>query len=132
MNNPEQIDLKIAPVSADRAIRIGFCAVSLIFSYFATRLSFSIGSFGAIFADMLGGKPLPYLTQIVLESAIIWIAFSLLFAAIPFVCALFVSRTSLAIYGIAAATTLQVVQAIFLWSALTAPLFSIMSGMTGG
>ena len=132
MTTSDQDALKISPFSADRAIRIGFCVVSLIFSYFATRLSLSIGGFGAIFADMLGGKPLPYLTQIVLQSSTIWVILSFLLAAIPFAFALFVPRTSHAIYGIAAATTIQVIQTIFLWTALTAPLFSIVSGMTGG
>jgi hypothetical protein len=131
MTSPDEDALKISPSSADRAIRIGFCVVSLIFSYFATRLSFSIGGFRAIFADMLGGKPLPYLTQLVLQSGTIWVIFSLLFAVLPFVFAFLVPRTSYAIYGIAAITTLQVIQAVFLWTALTSPLFSIISGMTG-
>lgn len=125
-------DLKIAPLAADRAIRIGFCVVSLIFSYFAIRLSLSIGGFGAIFADMLGGKPLPYLTQIVLQSSTVWAILSFVFTALPFVFALLLTRTSHAIYGIAATTALQVMLALLLWTALSAPLFSIISGMTGG
>lgn len=121
--------LTIQPASADRAIRVGFCVFSLIFSYFAVRLSLSMGGFEAIFADMLGGKPLPYITQFVLQTKPLWISLSVLCAILPFGFAFFVSRTSYALYGISAATAIQVFQAIMLCSALTAPVIGIISGM---
>jgi len=122
----------IVPPSADRAIRVAFCVVSLIFSYFAVRLALSIGGFGAIFADMLGGRPLPHLTQFVLRTAPMWVGASLVFAVLPFAAAFFVRRTSHSIYGIAAATAFQVFQALILWRALSGPLVAIIHGMSGG
>jgi len=131
MKSTDNTTLTVQSPSADRAIRIGFCVISLIFSYFAIRFSLSIDGFGRIFADMLGGKPLPELTKFVLQTKFIWLSLSVLCAVLPFGFALFVRRTSIAIYGISAATLVQTIQMIFLWTALTTPLVSIFSGMSG-
>jgi hypothetical protein len=131
MTPSDHLNDKIQPASADRAIRIGFCVIGFIFSYFAVRLSLSIGGFGSIFADMLGGKPLPHLTQFVLQTGSIWVTSSLLLAVIPFGLAFVVRRTSYALYAIAGCIGLQILQAIIIWTALSAPLFAIINGMRG-
>lgn len=131
MTIPEPPPPTIVPASVDRAIRISFCVLSLLFSYFAVYLAMRIGSFGAVFSDMLGGRLLPSATQFVLQTAPFWVILSAICAILPFGFAFLVKRTSFALYGIATATAVQLIQAIFLWKVLTAPLVAIIHGMSG-
>jgi hypothetical protein len=115
--------------SRDRAIRLSFCVFSLIFSYFAVRLTICINGFQAIFNDMLGGKPLPAITQFVLGTKWLWITSAFTLAFLPFLFAFTIQRTSHSLYGITGATGLQLIPTIFLGNALLAPLLSIISSM---
>ncbi len=132
MSLSDTSEVTIQPASADRAIRIGFCVFSLIASFFAIRFALSISGFDTVFADMLGGRPLPAITQFVLNTKPLWVGLSVVCAILPFAAAFLIRRTSTAIYGIVAATAIQILQVCFLWTALTAPLVSIISGMSAG
>ena len=79
---------------------------------------------------MLGGKPLPYLTQFILQTKFLWTSLSLICAVAPFGFAFAIRKTSSALYGIAACSAIQVLQIILLWTALTAPLLAIINAMS--
>lgn len=61
-----------------RAICFAFVAHVLGLSYLSWRSSLSIGGFSQIFADMLGGHPLPALTRFILGAAPLFVAVSML------------------------------------------------------
>ena len=80
MNEAEQIPQQdaIDVWQLARAIRFALVSIVLGLSYLSLRSSLSIESFSQIFADMLGGKPLPALTQFVLGARPLFVAVSIL------------------------------------------------------
>ncbi len=112
-----------------RGVRAISCIFSVIVSYFNIFVAFKIGAFEMIFADMLGGKPLPIISSLVCQGRYGFMALSLALplGAILAVCLIRSHRTALTIVGVAMAASL--VQLLFTWSALTSPLMSIISGM---
>ena len=97
----------------------------LVLSYFALRLSLSMGSFKQIFADMLEGKPLPAVSSFVLQARFLLVALS---ASIPIaaISTLFWSnlRNSFLLLGWAALTALLLI--VLLCEGLTAPLIGLI------
>lgn len=114
-----------------RAIRFALVAIVLGLSYFSFRASFSIENFGLIFKDLLGGKPLPVLTQFILSAAPVFVAVSIL---VPIVAAgsLFLRSVIGSFYLIGALAIVTLVQFITLYHGLSAPLAQIITAMGGG
>ena len=112
-----------------RAIRFALVAIVLGLSYLSIRSSLSIGSFGAIFADMLGGRPLPALTRFVLGAAPLFVAISVLVPIVA-VATLFLRGVVGSFYVIGVLGFVTIAQFITLYHGLSAPLSQIISGMS--
>jgi len=120
----------ISTISVARATL--FCQVCMVLgiSYLAVRASLSIESFKIIFADMLGGRPLPALTTFVLGADGFFLSVSL---AIPVaaIALLFMPKPTLAIYCVGVLALASVAISVILYHAMTAPLAQIISSMSG-
>lgn len=127
---PEQTISRREIDSLARAMKIGFLIFTLIFSYFGIRLAFSIGKFSSIFDDMLGGKPLPFLTTLAINFASIWMIVSVILTLIA-IGAVFVNPASRSALIISASGALLFVQSLLLWTALTLPFHEIITGLQG-
>lgn len=123
------------PASEIRSLASGIRAVALVFvlilGYFNVRLAFQIPYFHVIFSDMLGDKPLPGITTLVTQGQFLFLllAFLIPLAAIAVVAAVRPHKTAL--YSLAALMVLTFVQMHLVWSALSAPLFTIIRGLSG-
>ena len=118
-------------VATGRAIRFGFAAVVLGISYLNIRLALGLHGFAAVFRDMLGGKPLPAITTLVLGAQPFLIGVSILIP-IAAVAMVFVGRVTQSIYLSGALVLAVFFQFFFTWQAMCAPLFQIIQGMSGG
>jgi len=119
-----------------RSLALGVRAVALIFtlilSYFNIRLAFHISGFQTIFSDMLGGKPLPLITDLIIRAKPIWICSSIVFAIAAIAAILLVRSHKHALFATAGITAAIFLQIILIWTALFAPLQSIISNMSSG
>ncbi len=113
-----------------RAIRFAMVAMVLPLSYLSLRSSLSVATFGAVFHDMLGGKPLPALTQFVFAISPVLIGFAFL-APILALATLFLRKVVLSFYILGVLGFLTVVEFILLYHGLSAPLFEIIKAMGG-
>ena len=113
-------------------MRVGFLVFTGLCSYFAIRLSLSIDDFARIFADMLAGPPLGIGIHVAIAGKPVWIALSFLLPAFALAFAVKARRASTAMYGISLSAALLLVQSIFLWTVLTAPIAGILSGLSSG
>jgi len=118
-------------VNTGRAIRFGFAAVVLGMSYLNIRLALRLHAFGAVFQDMLGGKPLAAITTLVLGAQPFLIGVSILIP-VAAVALVFVGRLTHSIYLSGALVLAVFFQLFFTWQAMCAALFQIVQGMTGG
>ena len=132
MNEAEQIPQQdaIDVRQLARAIRFALVAIVLGLSYLSLRSSLSIGSFELIFRDMLGGKPLPALTQFVLSARPLFVAVSVL-VPIAALATLFLRSVIGSFYLIGALGFVTIAQFITLYHGLSAPLTQIISAMSG-
>lgn len=112
-----------------RAIRFALVAIVLGLSYLSIRSSLSIGNFELIFRDMLGGKPLPSLTQFVLSARPLFVAVSILVPLVA-VATLFLRGLIASFYIIGVLVCVTVVQCITIYDGLVAPLTQIISAMS--
>jgi hypothetical protein len=108
-----------------KAARFAGVMFLLVLSYFALRLSLSMGLFKQIFADMLEGKPLPLVSYLVLRAQLLLIALSV-FIPIAAISTLFWTnlRNSFLLLGWAALVSLILV--VLLCEGLTAPLIGLI------
>lgn len=103
----------------------------LILSYFNIRLAFQIGNFHAIFEDMLGGKPLPAITELVIQSRLICILLALAIPVAAIAVVALVRSHKAALYFLSGLMVVIFIQIHLTWSGLFAPLMTIISGMRG-
>lgn len=121
---PDALDVR----QIARAIRFALVAIVLGLSYLSIRSSLSIGNFELIFRDMLGGKPLPSLTQFVLGARPQFIAVSILVPLVA-VATLFLRGLIASFYIIGVLVFVTVVQCITIYHGLLAPLTQIIRAM---
>ena len=114
-----------------KAIRFALVGIVLGLSYFAIRGSLSIDSFAIIFADMLGGRPIPALTRFVIGAAPLFVAVSFL-VPVATVATLFLRGVVRSFYVIGALGLVTIVHFILLYHGLSAPLGQIISAMGSG
>lgn len=112
-----------------RGVRAISCAFAFVLCYFNAALVFKASAFEQLFADMLGGKPLPLTTVFLFawKPFFIGLALALPLCSLLVVC--FVRPHRLALTIIGTVMLLAFFQMQFTWIALTAPLLSIVSGM---
>ena len=122
---PDALDVR----QIARAIRFALVAIVLGLSYLSIRSSLSIGNFELIFRDMLGGKPLPRLTQFVLSARPLFVAVSILVPLVA-VATLFLRGVTASFYIIGVLVFVTVVQCITIYHGLLAPLTQIISAMS--
>ena len=119
-----------------RAIASGVRAVAAVFalivSYLNLRVAFQIGHFQNIFSDMLGDRPLPLLTQAVIQGRALLILLALLIPIGAVVSAAVLRNHKAALYTLAGLMLAAFVQMHLTWSALYAPLMAIINGLSGG
>ena len=124
------------PSQQIRSLALGVRAVALIFtlilSYFNVRLAFHISGFQTIFSDMLGSKPLPLITDLVIRAKPIWICSSIIFALAAIAAILLVRNHKHALFAIAGIMAAIFLQIVLTWTGLFAPLMSIISSMSSG
>jgi hypothetical protein len=131
MNEAEQIPQQdaIDARQLGRAIRFALVSIVLGLSYLSLRSSFSIESFSQIFADMLGGKPLPGLSQFVLSARPLFVAVGVLVPIVA-LATLFLRSLVTSFYVIGVLGFVTIAQFITLYHGLSAPLTEIISGMS--
>ena len=112
------------------AIRFALVAIVLGLSYLSVRSSLSIGSFELIFRVMLGGKPLPALTQFILSARPLFVAVSILVPIVA-VATLFLRGIIGSFYVIGVLGFVTIAQFITLYHGLSVPLTQIISAMSG-
>ena len=129
MNDPS-LETEPQAIAAARAVRFGFAAVVLGMSYPNIRCALGIYRFELIFRDMLGGKPLPAVTTLVLQLQPFLLGLSIL---IPLAAIILVFAGGLArsVYISGALILAVFFQLFFTWQALSAPLFDIVRAMGG-
>ena len=130
MNEPaktppqETIDI----LKLGRAIRFALVAIVLALSYVSLRSSLSIGSFSRLFAEMLGGRPLPALTLLVLNAGPVFVAVSV-FVPVAALATLFLRSLIESFYIIGALGFVSIAQCIIIYQALAGPLSVIVRGL---
>jgi hypothetical protein len=129
---PSADDLANEVRALDRAVRVGFLVFTGLCSYFAIRISLSIDDFSRMFTDMLAGPPLGIGIHVAIGGKPVWILLSFLLPAFALAFAIKARRASTAVYGISLSAALLLVQSIFLWSVLTAPIAQILGGLSSG
>jgi hypothetical protein len=116
-----------------RSLASGVRAVALVFtlvlSYFNARLAFQINNFDTIFSHMLGGKPLPAVTDMVLRGRTILVLLSLLTPVFAVVIVARLRNHKLALYSLSGLMIAAFIQIHLTWTGLFAPLMSIINGM---
>jgi hypothetical protein len=126
MTTPTPDDIR----AIGRSILFALACIVVGLSYLSIRSSLSIHSFSVIFADMLGGKPLPAITTFLIRYQSVFV---LLSSAIPVagVGLLFFRKLTYAFYAMGILAIINIVLTVVIYHGLTAPLVSIISGMTG-
>ena len=131
MNDADSIalqDLKKQVADLSLAVKIGFFALLLAASWFNIRITFYIPRFDLVYRDMLNGAVLPAGTLLAVRMSQ-WLAG--LACALPAVglVALFAKSARNSVITIGICMIAAVVQFLFTWSALSAPLFEIIRKM---
>jgi hypothetical protein len=128
MNSEENLEL--------RRLASGIRAVSLIFtlvlSYFNFRLAFQIDHYRIIFSDMLGGKPLPGLTEFVIQAKPFLILSSLALPLVALVVIYRIRNHQHALYTLAGIMGALFIQIHITWTGLFTPLLSIINSLSEG
>ncbi|CAN5798674.1 hypothetical protein BH09VER1_BH09VER1_48540 [soil metagenome] len=113
-----------------RGVRAISCAFALVICYFNAFLTFKISTIGFVFSDMLGGKPLPFITDVIFQGRIGFIALSLGLPLVALLSVIFIRPHRVALSVVGGVLLVAFIQMHFTWIALTAPLVSIISGMS--
>ena len=105
-----------------RAIAAVFASVISLLGLYVAHL---ISSFEAIFHDMLGNKPLPVLTQFVIDykTAFFWLA--VLWPLMAIICAVTIKDHKKSLFAIAAIIGLLLLQGIIILISMGAPIMTI-------
>jgi hypothetical protein len=117
-------------VKLARAIRFSLVAIVIGLSYFPIRISLNIHAFEQIFTDMLGGKPLPALTLFVLKARAGFIVVSFCVPLIA-LATLFFRNVLSSFYILGVLTLIPTIECVVLLHGCFAPLFQIISSMSG-
>jgi hypothetical protein len=117
-------------VALGRAVRFGFAAVALGMSYPNICLALRISAFRAIFKDLLGNKPLPSITTLVLHAQPFLIGLSIVIPLVA-IALIFIGRLTHSIYVSGVLVLAVLFQLFFTWHAISAPLFTIFQSMSG-
>jgi hypothetical protein len=109
-----------------------FALVSIVFclSYFGLSSSLAIGNFEQIFHDMLGGKPLPVVTQWLLHLRLLILLVSVL-VPITALATLFLSNIARAVTILGWLVIISFVDCLSIYQGLAAPLIEIIRQMGG-
>jgi hypothetical protein len=113
-----------------RAIRFALVAIVAAFSYLSVRSSLSIASFAQIYVEMLGPRPLPTLTQFILDARLLFVSVSIL-VPIAAVATLFLRRVVGSFYILGVLSIVTVAQFVTLYHGLSEPITLILSALTG-
>ena len=117
-----------------RSLASGIRAVALIFTlivgYFNIRLAFLISHFQGIFSDMLGDKPLPGLTQLVVQGRPIFLTLALLIPILAVVAVVLIRNHKMALYSLGGLMLAAFLQLHLTWTGLFAPLMAIVRGLS--
>ena len=115
--------------SLSRALRFTLCALVLGISCFNILSALAIGKFAAIFNDMLAGKPLPPLTEMILT---LWPGLVVLSLLIPItaIALLFVRRLVLPVYLSVGLAIVAICQLFLTHIAMLFPLLDVVRGMS--
>jgi hypothetical protein len=117
-----------------RSLASGIRAVALVFTlivgYFNIRLAFLIRHFQGIFSDMLGDKPLPGLTQLIVQGRPIFLLLALLIPILAVAAVVLIRHQKIALYSLGALMLVAFLQLHLTWTGLFAPLISIVDGLS--
>jgi len=111
------------------AIRLIAFGIVLGLSWLTFFAAGMIGQFETIFHDMLGGKPLPLITQLVIEGRMVLYVMASIIPAVA-IGALLTRRIVGALYVLAALAFLAVGEFSVIYTSLVAPLVEIIRQMS--
>jgi hypothetical protein len=133
MTDPEPIspDDAVDVRKLAKAVRTVVFGAVIGFSLFNVGIVRSIRGFEMIFNDMLGGKPLPFLTQLVIEGRLVCLAIAGIIPALA-LGALLSRRVVPAIYVLSALGLIAILEAAIVFLSLFAPLIQIIRLMGAG
>ncbi len=106
------------------AIRFAVFAIVFGLSCLGLRISQSINDFARFYQDMLGGKPLPLVTEYVLSSQSLFIAVSLIIATIA-MATLFFRRVVVSLYVLGGLGFVAAAESVLLHATLTLPFVQV-------
>ncbi len=112
------------------ATRFALVAVVFCLSYFGVSSSLSIGHFDQVFHDMLGGKPLPTVTQWVLHFRLLILLISLL-VPLTALATLFLSNLARAVTILGWLVITSFVLCLTIYQGLVTPLIEIIKALGG-
>ena len=115
-------------IAVGRALRFFAVAVTLVLSYPNFCMARRINSFGMIFHDMLGNRPLPVLTAFVTEHSFCFLMLALLLPLLALVIG-FVANLARCMVALGLIVLTAFIETLLLWNALSGPLTSIIQGM---
>ena len=110
------------------AIRFALVSIVVGLSYLSLRSSLAIQDFSLIFADMLGGRPLPALTAFVIGARPLFVTVSILVPVVA-IATLFLRGVVGSFYIIGVLGFVTIAQFITLYHSLSAPLTQIIRAM---
>jgi len=127
-------EMNTDPTLEIRSLASGIRSVALIFvliiSYFNVRLAFQINYFRSIFDDMLGDQSRPALTAFVTQNNTLFVLLSLLLPIAAVVIVLVVRNHKAALFSLSGLMVLTFIQMHLMWTALFAPLMTVINGMS--
>lgn len=123
----EPIDvLKLA-----RAVRFAIAMLVLGLSFFAIRMSLTLGNFQQIFYEMLGDTVIPPLTEIAMSARVFFVAVSL-FVPVLVIASLFMQNLRRSFYLLGILGLLTIIEFVFLTYATFSPLQTIITRFNPG
>jgi type II secretory pathway component PulF len=115
-------NIQLEILSLATGVRSIAAVFTVVISLFGIYIAHVISNFEAIFHDMLGNKPLPYLTQFVIDykTVLFWLA--VLWPLMAIICSIAVKDHKKSLFAIAAIIGLLLLQSILILSSLFEPL----------
>jgi hypothetical protein len=113
------------------AVRFIAFAIVIGLSYYNFNVVRSITRFETIYSDMLGGKPLPMATQIILSGNVVFVTIASLIPAAA-LAALLTRRVVAGIYVLGALGLLTLIETGSVFTALLSPIIEITKQMGSG
>lgn len=112
------------------ATRFALVSIVLCLSYFTLSSSLAIGKFEQIYHDMLGGKPLPPVTQWLLHLRLLVMLVSVLIPSTA-LATLFQRNLARAVTILGWLVIIAFVQGLAIYQGLVAPLIEVMKQLGG-